>query len=334
MPIRAVLGELVGREGVLVRRVDEGRPKIARVVRVRDRRRRRGAELAHERPEPHGQPHEVVRRKCEDGVLLGVVRHGGVRIRLAADGFGALPVHRHAHDVLRVEDDRVAVHHAEGRDRLARRHVAHGVLADALDARLGPPLARVRVALGHVRVALVVAVHELVVPRGRGHRGDGDVADADGEGVAGRGAVDVDGLGDLVAAVQARGDHRAPAAGCRVGDDGAAVAHGAEHLGVWVEHAVGERVDDEAASGGGLLGNLHSRVGLASRNGWNEGDVGRRRQRIGTPQDAIAVGDERAFDERRGIRMGVGQRRAQVARRGRCGQLNGRPRPADARGQA
>ena len=65
------------------------------------------------------------------------------------------------------------------------------------------------------------------------------------------GTLDRYGLGHLMAAADGRRDHRPPAAGRGVGDDVAAVADGADHLGARSDDAVAEAIDEDGLRGGG-----------------------------------------------------------------------------------
>ena len=79
VPVGLVALELLRVEGVAVRRPDQERAEVARVVGVGDRRGRRRADLAQERAQPGGERDDVVRREAEDRVLRRVVGQGGVR---------------------------------------------------------------------------------------------------------------------------------------------------------------------------------------------------------------------------------------------------------------
>src|SRR5699024_8630007 len=95
-------------------------------------------------------------------------------------------------------------------DRVAADIADHGVLADAFEVRFRPDGVTRGAARGDIRIAEAEALGGRVVAGGRRGGGDGDVADADGDAVARFGALHVDRAGDLVAAAQARRDHRAP----------------------------------------------------------------------------------------------------------------------------
>src|SRR5690606_2320015 len=119
------------------------------------------------------------------------------------DPLGRLPRHGDADRAGVVEHDGVAVHDLERLHGIAAGVADHRVLADAFEVGLRPQRVAGRAARRDVGVAEAEALRRGVVTgRGRG-RGDSDVADADRDAVAGLGAVDVNGPGDLVAAAQA-----------------------------------------------------------------------------------------------------------------------------------
>ena len=142
-----------------------------------------------------------------------------------------------------VEGDRVAVGERERRRRRAAARAAHAVGPDALDDRRLVLGAALRADLGAVRIAVEAALDHAVVARRRRARGDDDRLDPDRDRVADLGALDVDRQRHLVAALDRRRDHRPPAAGSGVGDDVAAVADRAEHLGARPDDAVAEAID-------------------------------------------------------------------------------------------
>ena len=252
--------QLLGREREAVRRADQERAEVARVVRVGDRRRRRRAELAQERPQPRGDADEVVRREQQDRVLDGVVGQLRDARGVVRHPLGLLLADRDADRVRRVERDRVAVGERERRCVGAAARAADRLRADALDARLRPLGAAARAHRRAVRIAVEAPLHRLVVARRRGHRGDLDVADADRDRVADPGALDRDRLVDLVAAADRRRDHRPPAAGRAVDHDVAAVGDRAEHRHLGAEQSVGERVDEHGLAGGADAGSSMAMV--------------------------------------------------------------------------
>ena len=245
MAVGAVALQLLGSDGELVWRADQERAEVARVVGVRHRDRRRRAQLAHERPQPRGERDEVVRREGQDRVLDGALGQRGVVGSVAGDVLCRPARDGDADAALLVEGDRVAVGELERRRVGAAVDAPHGLLADALQARLGvlrpaagaPPRA--------VGVAVVGAVDPDVVARRGGDRRHDDVLDADRDRVADLGSGDRDRPGHLVPTADGGRDHRPPAAGRRVEDDVPAVLDGPEHPLIGSQHAVGERVDHD-----------------------------------------------------------------------------------------
>ncbi len=258
--VGAVLGELLGRERVGVRRPDQERAEVTRVVRVGHRLRGRRSELAHERPQARCEADEVVRREREDRVLDRVLGQGGVARRLVRDSLRRLTADRHAHRVAVVEGDRVAVRELEGRGVRAAARAADRLLADSLEPRLRVLAAAARADGRAVGIAVEAAVGRDVVAGCGCDRGDLDVLDADRDGVAGLGAGDRHRARDLVPAAQRGRDHRSPAAGRRVHDDVAAILDRPEHLDLRAEQAVREGVDEDGGvglAGGGRRGGFY-----------------------------------------------------------------------------
>ena len=167
VPVGLVALQLLGVEGVAVRRADQERAEVARVVGVGDRRGRRRADLAQERAQPGGQRDDVVRREAEDRVLHRVVGQGRDAGRLAGEALGRLARHGDAERAQLVEGDRVAVGERERRAVRAAGGAAHRLRPDALDAGLGPLGAAARAHRRDVGVAVEAALHRLVVARRR-----------------------------------------------------------------------------------------------------------------------------------------------------------------------
>ena len=181
-------------------------------------------------------------------MLAAAVGQGRVVIGVPRDGLGRRCGQGHADAAGLVEGDGIAVDDAEGRDRVAAAVAFHRIGADPLDMGFGPDGVADRAARGDIGIAQAEPLGRAVVARCRGGRGHGDVADADRHPVAHLGAGDADGRRDLVPAAQAGRDHRTPAAGRGIGDDGAAVLDGAKHGCRGVEDTVGKLGDDDAAA--------------------------------------------------------------------------------------
>ena len=126
VPVGLVALELLRVERVAVRRADEEGAEVARVVRVGDRRRRRRAALAEERPQPRGERDDVVRGEGEDRVLGRVVGQRRGARGVAGERLRALGGERHADVAAVVEGHRVAVGERERRAVRAARRAADG----------------------------------------------------------------------------------------------------------------------------------------------------------------------------------------------------------------
>ena len=236
---------------------DQERPEVAGVVRIGDRRRRRGPDLTEERTQPRRQRDDVVRSEGEDRVLNRVVGQRRKARRLVSERLGGRLRDGQPDRVELIEGDRVAIRERERRGVGATVCAANRLRADTLDTCLRP----LRTALGTHRRAVGIAVeaplHRLVVPRCGGQRCHLDVLDPDGDRVAHVRISHCDRLTHLMPAANRRRDHRPPAAGRGVPDDVAAVGDRPEHLDVGTEQAVGEGVDEDGLVGvrdGGFSG--------------------------------------------------------------------------------
>jgi hypothetical protein len=250
-----------------MRRADQEGAEVAGIVAVGHRHRRAGAQLAQEGPHPHQRARHVRGREGQDRVLSAAVGQGGIVVRVMRDGLGGGLGQGQAHGAGVVEGHGIAVHDLERLHRIAACVAFHRVLADALDMGLGPDGVADRAAGGDVGVAQAEPGRRAVVAGRGGDRGDGDVADADGDAVADLGALHQDGGGDLVSAAQGRGDHRAPAARRGIGDDGAAVFDRPQHRCSGVKDAVGEFRHDDAAARCGNASVWHDVLRLSAGAG-------------------------------------------------------------------
>src|SRR5690606_25776505 len=133
--------------------------------------------------------------------------------------------------------------------RIAADVASHRILADALDMGLRPDSVAGRAARGDVGIAEAEPRRRTIVPGGGRDRGHGDVANADGHAIPDFRADNQDGLRHFMAAAQTWGDHRPPAAGRRIRDNGSAILDRAEHRAIRIQHAVCEAIYDDAPPG-------------------------------------------------------------------------------------
>ena len=285
MPIRAVL-ELLGGQGVFVRRSDQEGAEVAGVVGIGHTDGGSGAKLAHEGTQARHQADQIVGCKGQDGILDGVFRQGGKALGVTSDVLGCLLLQGDTDRVAVVEGDGVAIGEVEGGHISAAVVAADGGLPDAFDTRPGVERAAFRTTGGDIRVSQETPRHEFVVAGGGSQGGDGNVLNAQGDSVAHLRSSNSDRHGDLVPAAQLRGNHRSPAAGSGIGDNMPAVPHRPQHGTLRVEDAVGELVDVNclvsAICGGfgnglglfGRGGNHHKPPckTLTSRNGYQKGN--------------------------------------------------------------
>ncbi len=196
-----------------------------------------------------------MRRHHQDRILDRVLGQGRVAGSAGGDLLGGLLAERDAQAVVAVKGDGVAVGKGKGRGVGPAVGTADGFLADAPYDSLGIERAAFGALACHIGVAQEAAGHHYVVAGRGGERRDGNVLDAQDNGVADFGPRHGDGLGDLVAAANFGRDHGPPTAGSRVGDDVPAVTHGAEHGQIGVQNAVGVLVDKDGfvagCAGGG-----------------------------------------------------------------------------------
>jgi hypothetical protein len=174
-----------GGDAVVVVGADEALAEVAGVVRVGDRHRRGGADVADERPQPPdgaGHPLGLIQ---QDGVLSGVRGDRHHRVCVGRERVCRVGVEAEAHARVVVERDGVAELEAERRGVRTARRTPDGVLAGAVDDGVGPGGAAAGADVVDERVGVV-------------------------RGIAHAGAVDVDGPGHLVAAAERGGDHRRP----------------------------------------------------------------------------------------------------------------------------
>lgn len=182
-------------------------------------------------------------------------RQAGKLFRVFDDAFGDVLADRHRNLIFLIENDDITIGEAE-RAHLRAAHVAvHRLLPDAFQMGGGALGAALGTELGHKGVAQVAAVHELHHPGRSGQRGHFHALELEGNGIADCSAGHRHGLGDFMAALEFRRDHRPPATGRRAGNDGAAVFHRAGHFQAGTDKAAGKGVDPHHVLGhGGFQG--------------------------------------------------------------------------------
>ena len=151
---------------------------------------------------------------------------------------------RHADRLRLVEYNGIAVGEDEGRGLGSAFDAADRAWTYSLDPRLRP----LRSAAGAFRRAIGISIvsagdHLIVTRRGRQRRYR-DRLDANDNGIAYFGAIDINRTGDLVAAADRRCDHWPPAAGSCVGDNGAPIGNGPEHWSIRVQQPVRKFADE------------------------------------------------------------------------------------------
>lgn len=148
-----------------------------------------------------------------------------------------------------VKRNGIAVADTERRNRRAALGTLDGILTDAFQIGFGIELTADGALDGNEEVAYKAAVDGLVITRSGDLGCDFDRADLDDNGVTDFGTFDKDRLVNFVADADAGADHRTPAAGCRVGDDSAAVLYGTKHIDLRAENTVGVFVYDNRSFG-------------------------------------------------------------------------------------
>src|SRR5690606_32467654 len=198
--IGLVLGQLLSGDRVRVRRADEEGAEIAGIVRIRYRVRWGRTELPEEGTHAHHDARHVGWREGQDRMLYRFIGQGGIMVRVAGDLLRRRLRHRHADLARLVENDGVAMDDLERLNGIAAFVAFDGILTDPFEVGFGPHLVTDWTARGDVGVAEAKAFGRGIMARRGSDRGDRDVADADGDAIAGFRPGDIDGLRHFMAA--------------------------------------------------------------------------------------------------------------------------------------